>query len=195
MHITTSEDYPIPSTKIILTLFIALICFPALKAYGQDMPKFESKYTSLVQCKTVKSLPSEHNDGGYTETLCPGLDGYKVYVISEHIYTSLAFKKGKDKINIFTEGAKVNVPIVSGSQLEWRYKNQNGNKKLIAWIYRVAGEDLKNFDKIKRPLQVIRFEPENRKWCLLAETDTNEEAQKIADSDKGCGGLAPFGLY
>ncbi len=181
--------------QISIISLLLISSFPAAKVFGQT---FESQYTPVVRCKTISQIkaPKEAPEhGGKTTDLCPGLEGYKVYNISEHIHNYLMLEKGKEKIKLFPESKLVNVPILAGDKLEWRYKNENGTKKLIAWIYRVAGEDLNDPSKIKKPLQVIRLEAQNRKWCLLGETNTNEEAQKIADSDKGCGGVTPFGLY
>ncbi len=182
--------------KQISVIFLLLISsFPATKAFSQT---FESQYTKIIGCKTVASqkAPKEApGEGGKTMDLCPGLEGYKVYNISEHIYNYLVLEKGKDRIKLFPESKLVNVPVLAGDKLEWRYKNENGTKKLIAWIYRVGGEDLNDPNKIKKPLQVIRLEAQNRKWCLLGEVNTNAEAQKIADSNKDCGGVTPFGQY
>lgn len=172
-------------------LFTSLILFSPL-SFAHNTTSFESKYTSLTQCKTVatKSSPTESpGEGGSTKQLCPGLEGYQVYNIAEHIHSRLLLIKGKNEINILTQSDKVSAPIISGDKLEWRFKNENGKSQLVAWIYRIAGDDNDKIGAMKKLLQVVRINPESGKWCVLADVSSNEEAQKMADSGKTCSAL------
>lgn len=174
-------------SKPIFFILISLYSLPP--AFCQSKAAFESEYTDLAHCKKLavqKPPPEAPGEGGSSKEICEGLEGYKVYVIQEHLYSHLLLKKGKEEIRLIPASTKVNVPVVSGSKLEWRYKTENGQKKLIGWIFRIAGEDLKNFDKIAKPLAVIRFETQSRKNCSLGEAETNEDARKRIDSDKTC---------
>ncbi len=170
--------------KIFLSLFFISYFLSSSLLFAQNST-FESKFTNLTSCK---KLPPE----GITQIKhCPGLDGYEVFWFESHdthrgddlTTRYLSFKKDSTFIELRSM-SELWLGIPSGAKLEWRYKISNGKKDLIAWIFR-------NGDT----LNIIRLEAQNKKWCLLGQAKTNEEAHTIADSDKTCGGITIFGLY
>lgn len=160
---------------------IALLLAAALTT----APQFVSEYTPLTDCKTLTRKSDD-----FMQQKCPGRDGYTVFNEAGDIYGWLRLQKGKAETKLWGVGLEELIgPVVKGTKLEWRYQVIDAGKKLIALIYRVAGNDRKAYDsgdthKMSEYLYVIKLQDDG--FCILGHATTNEVAHTIADSGKPC---------
>jgi len=138
-----------------------------------SLAKSSSTYTKLESCQRVEEGPDS------SVTRCPNQKAYQLFLYYGDSRDWLVIKKN-DRIvidlqnDIFSQ-APGNFPEIPGP-IEWRSKDNLVN----AIIFRVFGS---NGSKKKSKLFVIRL---GNKACLLGTTTSNEQARKIADSNKVC---------
>lgn len=163
----------------LLLLLSASVCYA-------DSSKMISEYSPLDKCSiiTQKEYANEPNDA--YEARCPTHDGYSVTILGGDVRTWLTLQKGKNTVNLQGIGeGDVYFPIISGTKLEWRYQLAGEQKKLIALIFRVTGQDPDATpDKEKTYLYVVR--PLTNGFCILGKAKSNEAARHIADTAKQC---------
>lgn len=167
---------------------IALLLAATLTA----SPQFVSEYTSLSECK-VTAKPGKPNSDGpndFSQLRCPGREGFTVYSEAGDIYGWLRLQKGKTEIKLWGVGLEELIgPVVKGTKLEWRYQVTSADKKLMALIYRIAGNDRKSYDsgdtrKMSEYLYVIKLKDNG--FCILGHATNNDAARTIAESGKPC---------
>ena len=142
-----------------------------------------SFYTPLDQCKILTEIKEEAH---YFKEKCPGREGYSVYIEGQDDRSWLILKKGTREINLEKESFKGPLFFISidGKALEWRYRTAGGKKTWNALIYRISGTEPSDPMKARSLLYVVRLEP--KKWCILGNVSSNEEAHALTDSDRKC---------
>lgn len=167
--------------------------FISMPAFAPDVfpadEAFQSKYTSLVNCKSIvkPGKPDENGPNDWSVDKCPGREGWNVYVEGGDVRSWLIIKKGNDVIDLQgTGGDDVFFPMIIGQSLEWRYKMSGAKKELSAIIFRMGGQDKESGKEIFANLYVVRLAKDF--YCLAGKDKTNEGARAIADGDKQCAG-------
>ncbi len=176
-----------------LSILVLVIHAKSLQAAPGNGPKFVSEYSDLAHCKTVKKSGPK-SDMDFISMRCEGHDGYDVSIDGGDARTWLTLKKGTMEIRLPAgEGAstaagiqgELAFPYVIQAKLEWRYKMEDGRKKLLALIYRMGGAEAKAYflqgdQKEISLLYIVRLGEQNAQ--VIGYTKTNEEAHRIADN-------------
>jgi len=170
--------------------FFALLALSPTPAFSQET-SFISEYTPVDRksCKDIPQPKAMEGDDSFKQR-CPGRDGYTVYEEGGDNRSWLVLEKGKQRIElqgIATEDAVF--PVLWGGKLDWRYQVKNGQKQLVALIFRMGGYDHKsyeagNYEKKTTMLYVLRFD--GSRHCILGKSPSNEEARKLADNGAPC---------
>jgi hypothetical protein len=169
-----------------LTISLAL-CLVSSIGLAQEI---KPHYTSLQDCKTVKSLKLPDRvmkDGVFR---CKGAGGYTVYVVEDDPRSFLVLERGKKlfslekpmvnlekpMVNEFTLGNFPNVSVTK--KAEWRI----ASGKAVALIARVAYQKPENG---KEASTLLVFDLRGDAPALVGAATGNDEARKLADASPG----------
>jgi hypothetical protein len=163
-----------------LTILTLTASFISSSSLAQDV---KPQYTSLQDCKTVRSLKLPDRvlkDGVFR---CTGAGGYGVYVAEDDPRSFLVLERGKKVYSLekpmieeFTLG---DFPNVSGTKkAEWRI----AAGKAVALIVRVA---YVKPETLKQGSTLLVFDLRGEAPTLIGAATSNDEARKLADATPG----------
>jgi hypothetical protein len=162
-----------------LTISLA-ICLVSSIGLAQEI---KPQYTSLQDCRTVKSLRLSDRvlkDGVFR---CRGAGGYTVYVVEDDPRSFLVLERGKKLFSLekpmVDEFSPGDFPNVSGARnAEWRI----ASGKAVALIVRVAYQKQENG---KGASTLLAFDLRGDAPVLIGAATGNDEARKLADAKAG----------
>lgn len=144
-----------------------------------------SRYTSLSDCRVVRSAPDE---AGFSESSCPGLGDYRLKLVEAD---------GRQNLLLLSDGREHNLRLSSvtsggfselGKRIEWRGREQDGSFRPDALILRY--DVVENFDQPTRPTSYLLPVSLERTPCLSAKIrpgpGQNDRARAAADGDGKC---------
>jgi hypothetical protein len=162
-----------------LTISLA-ICLVSSIALSQEI---KPQYTSLQDCKTVKSLKLPDRDLKDGVFRCKGAGGYTVYVVEDDPRSFLVLERGKKLFSLekpmVTEFSLGEFPNVSGAKkAEWRI----ASGKAVALIVRVAYQKPENG---KEASTLLAFDLRDDAPALIGAATGNDDARKLVDAKAG----------
>jgi hypothetical protein len=165
-----------------LTFLSLAACLISANSLAQEI---KPQYTSLQDCKTVKSLKladRELTDGVFR---CKGAGGYGVYVIEADPRSFLVLQRGKQLFSLekpmLHEFQLGDFPNVSGTKnAEWRV----AGGKAVALIVRVAYQKRETG---KAASTLLAFDLRGDAPALIGAASGNDQARQLADAAPGGG--------
>ena len=162
-----------------LTISLAL-CLVSSIGLAQEI---KPQYTSLQDCKTVKSLKLPDRVMKDRVFRCKGAGGYTAYVVEDDPRSFLILERGKKlfslempMVNEFTLGNFPNVSVTK--KAGWRI----ASGKAVALIARVAYQKPENG---KEASTLLVFDLRGDAPALIGAATGNDEARKLADASPG----------
>jgi hypothetical protein len=173
------------SNSKFLILTLTAICALTLTVLAAAAaPPITSTYTTLSNCKMVKSGKAQKED--WSVMACRGFAGYSLqleYGDARESITVFSPDKKKHELNLWSiiSGGFSSV----GKKAEWRVTTKNGRQVPIALIIRFdASENPEDSSKITSYLAVAKITPQ--KICVTDKiapgATQNEDARRAADA-------------
>lgn len=173
-----------------LALLAALLILASTATtFGQTI---QSVYTDLNE-KSCKMLEETSDEGGSSKQQCPGVAGYKLFILEGDLRQSITVVKpdgSEHQLDLWSNVGSGGFSHV-GPKAEWRVKKIKGKLVPFALIVRYeVSEDSANPNKTTSYLTVTKITPQ--KICLIdsisPKPNANIEARRLADesSAKPC---------
>jgi hypothetical protein len=167
-----------------LTLLIASLILMATATTSAQ--SIQSVYTDLDQ-KKCKTLEETSDEGGSSKQQCPGVAGYKLFVLEGDLRQSITVVKPDGSEHALDLWSNVGGGGFShlGPKAEWRVKRIKGKLVPIALIVRYeVSENAEDANKTTSYLTVAKITPQ--KICLTdsvsPQPNANVEARRLADN-------------
>ncbi|MFO1434360.1 MAG: hypothetical protein U1F76_30480 [Candidatus Competibacteraceae bacterium] len=167
---------------------LSLNLVSSISAFAQS-----SDYTSLKinECKKPsKAVVKTYASQGLAVLECPGLGGYRLFLVSseERSWIDIARGKGRwssEKDVVYQHQFGYFPNVASSALAEWR-RNPAGQP--VALIFRIAAQrpeaDQNTPGSLLSRLVVIRLD--SKRPCVLGVVEDNESARTLADSARDC---------
>lgn len=144
-----------------------------------------SRYTSLSDCRVVRSAPDE---AGFSESSCPGLGDYRLKLVEADGRQNLMLVSGGREHNLRLSSVSSGGFSELGKRIEWRGHGQDGSFHPDALILRY--DVVENFDQPTRPTSYLLPVSLERTPCLSAKIrpgpGQNDRARAAADGRGKC---------
>ena len=149
----------------------------------------QSVYTDLNE-KRCKTLEETSEEGGSSKQQCPGVAGYKLFVLEGDLRQSITVVKPDGSEHALDFWSNVGSGGFShvGQKAEWRVKRMKGKLVPVALIVRYeVSENAEDASKTTSYLTVTKITPQ--KICLIGAIppgqNANVEARTKADNSAG----------
>jgi hypothetical protein len=144
-----------------------------------------SRYTSLDDCRVVRSAPDE---AGFSEATCPGLGGYRLKLVEADGRHNLMLVSGGQEHNLRLPSISGGGFSELGKKIEWRGREEGGSFRPDAMILRY--DVVENPDQPGRPISYLLPVSLQHTPCLAAKirpgTGQNTRARAAADGRHRC---------
>ncbi|MBB3912287.1 hypothetical protein [Sphingomonas desiccabilis] len=144
-----------------------------------------SRYTSLTDCRVVRSAPDE---AGFSESTCPGMGSYRLKLVEADGRQSLKLVSGGKEHGLEMSSIAGGGFTEIGKRIEWRGRGTDGAFQPDAMILRY--DVVENFDQPGRPTSYLLPVSLERTPCLTAKirpgAGQNDRARAAADGPAKC---------
>jgi hypothetical protein len=144
-----------------------------------------SRYTSLDDCRVVRSAPDE---AGFSEAACPGLGGFRLKLVEADGRHNLMLVSGGQEHNLRLPSISGGGFSELGKKIEWRGREESGSFRPDAMILRY--DVVENPDQPGRPISYLLPVSLQQTPCIAAKvrpgTDQNTRARAAADGTRRC---------
>lgn len=144
-----------------------------------------SRYTSLSDCRVVRSAPDE---AGFVESTCPGMGGYRLKLVEADGRQNLMLVSGGQEHSLALPSISGGGFSEIGRRVEWRGREADGAFRPDAMILRY--DVVENFEQPGRPTSYLLPVSLERTPCLTGKirpgAGQNDRARAAADGTAKC---------